>query len=215
MSETTHEAPPVSVWNRELFLIFAVVFLAYGNMSVFFQFYEYLRTLPIDPKWFGLLIGAYSAISLAVRPVVSPLFHSGNARRYLYVGAIMVMAALSFYGLASGFLSMLLVRCFHGLAFVVMGAALMALMIDHIPEGRSAQVFGLLGIVTLLPNTVVPPMLPFLDGLLGGLLPRWFDTDGLLMQKIIGEPCWDGMQIHFDRAKSLVDMVRTDWSATL
>ena len=50
---------------------------------------------------------------------------------------------------------------------------------------------------------------------LGGLLPRWFDTDGLLMQKIIGEPCWDGMQIHFDRAKSLVVMVRADWRATL
>ena len=168
MSKKTHEAPRISVWNRELFLIFAVVFLAYANISVFFQFYEYLRTLAIDPKWFGLLIGAYSAVSLAVRPVVSPLFHSGNARRFLYVGAIMVMAALSLYGLASGFLSMLLVRCFHGLAFVVMGAALMALMIDHIPEGRSAQVFGVMGIVTLLPNTVVPPMLPFLDGLLGG-----------------------------------------------
>jgi hypothetical protein len=48
----------------------------------------------------------------------------------------------------------------------------------------------------------------------GGLLPRWFDTDGLLMQKIIGEPCWEGMQIYFDRAKSLVDMVRADWKET-
>lgn len=157
-----------SVWNRELLLLLAVAFLAYANISVFFHFYEYLRTLPIDPKWFGLLIGAYSAVSLAVRPVVSPFFHSGNARRFLYVGTVMAMAALSFYGLATGFLSMLLVRCFHGLAFVVMGAALMALMIDHIPKGRSAQVFGLMGIITLLPNTVVPPMLPFLEGLLGG-----------------------------------------------
>ena len=160
-----------SVWNREIVLLFAVVFLAYANISVFFSFYEYLRTLPIDPKWFGLLIGAYSAISLVVRPVVSPFFHSGNARRFLYAGTVMAMAALSFYSLTSGFVSMLLARCFHGIAFVVMGAALTALMIDHIPKGRSAQVFGLMGIVTLLPNTVVPPMLPFLESLLGGF-PR-------------------------------------------
>lgn len=161
-------APVPSAWNRELFPLFAIAFLAYANISVFFRFYEHLRTLAIDPRGFGLLIGAYSAVSLMVRPVVSPLFHSGNARRFLYLATLMVMASLSCYSLASSFLSMLLVRCFHGIAFVVMGAALTALMMDRIPEGRSAQVFGLLGIVTLLPHTMVPPVLPLLDTLLGG-----------------------------------------------
>ncbi len=46
---------------------------------------------------------------------------------------------------------------------------------------------------------------------LGGVLPRWFDEDGLLMQKIKGEPNWEGMQIHFDNDRKLVELVRDDW----
>jgi hypothetical protein len=46
---------------------------------------------------------------------------------------------------------------------------------------------------------------------LGGLLPRWFDHDGLLMQKIMKRPDWESMQIHFDRAKRIRDLVHEDW----
>jgi len=46
---------------------------------------------------------------------------------------------------------------------------------------------------------------------LGGLLPRWFNTDGLLMQKVTGAPQWENLHIHFERAKTLVQMVKDDW----
>jgi hypothetical protein len=46
---------------------------------------------------------------------------------------------------------------------------------------------------------------------LGGILPRWFDHDGLLMQKIMKRPDWEGLQIHFDRAKRIRDLVYEDW----
>ncbi len=48
----------------------------------------------------------------------------------------------------------------------------------------------------------------------GGALPRWFDDDGLLMQKILHTPSWDSMVIFFDRAKRIADMVRKDWERT-
>jgi hypothetical protein len=47
---------------------------------------------------------------------------------------------------------------------------------------------------------------------LGGILPRWFDVDGMLMQKIIGEPNWEGIQLYSDRAKKILEMVKGDWS---
>ncbi len=47
---------------------------------------------------------------------------------------------------------------------------------------------------------------------LGGLLPRWFDTDGLQMQKIMKRPDWEDMQICFDRAKRVRDLVQEDWA---
>lgn len=46
---------------------------------------------------------------------------------------------------------------------------------------------------------------------LGGILPRWFDTDGMLMQKVYGEPNWDGINLYSDRAKQILTYIRADW----
>jgi hypothetical protein len=48
---------------------------------------------------------------------------------------------------------------------------------------------------------------------LGGPLPRWFDDDGLLMQKVHGTPHWEGIQLHSDRARRIRDLVFEDWRA--
>jgi hypothetical protein len=49
---------------------------------------------------------------------------------------------------------------------------------------------------------------------LGGVLPRWFDSDGMLMQKIIGKPHWDGIKILTDRARRILAIAREDWAET-
>lgn len=45
----------------------------------------------------------------------------------------------------------------------------------------------------------------------GGLLPRWFGEDGLLMQKVLPQPNWDGVNLFSDRAKLILDFAKTDW----
>jgi GNAT superfamily N-acetyltransferase len=45
----------------------------------------------------------------------------------------------------------------------------------------------------------------------GGILPRWFDDDALLMQKIVGRPNWEGINLFNDRAKQILEFVRNDW----
>ncbi len=157
-----------SIWTKEFLFICLITFLAYANNSVFFTFYEYLRSLPINPESLGLLIAVFSAVSLIVRPLISPFIHPGNARSYLFIGTIMVILTLASYTIALNFWSMLIVRVLHGLAFVIMGTALMALTIEFIPKDRSAQVFGLLAIVILIPNTIIPPILPLLSRTMGG-----------------------------------------------
>ncbi|NCO60368.1 MAG: hypothetical protein COZ70_11745 [Deltaproteobacteria bacterium CG_4_8_14_3_um_filter_51_11] len=46
---------------------------------------------------------------------------------------------------------------------------------------------------------------------LGGLLPRWFDHDGILMQKVMQLPNWEGCQVHFDRGRRIFEFVKADW----
>ncbi len=46
---------------------------------------------------------------------------------------------------------------------------------------------------------------------LGGFLPAWFGEDGLLMQKLYVEPGFDAIKLYSERAKTIMEMVRTDW----
>jgi hypothetical protein len=49
---------------------------------------------------------------------------------------------------------------------------------------------------------------------LGGPLPRWFNYDGLLMQKVLGQPGFDQIQLYASRAQEILEMVREDWRQT-
>ncbi len=46
---------------------------------------------------------------------------------------------------------------------------------------------------------------------LGGLLPQWFDDDGVLMQKLFYEPEFESIQLYSDDSKKLLELVRSDW----
>lgn len=46
---------------------------------------------------------------------------------------------------------------------------------------------------------------------LGGALPRWFGTDGMLMQKIQRRPDWEGIGTYTDRTARILEKIRADW----
>jgi hypothetical protein len=46
---------------------------------------------------------------------------------------------------------------------------------------------------------------------IGGVLPQWFDDDGLLMQKLLFTPDFESIQLYSDRALRIRDLVKSDW----
>ncbi|WP_041286084.1 GNAT family N-acetyltransferase [Desulfomonile tiedjei] len=46
---------------------------------------------------------------------------------------------------------------------------------------------------------------------LGGILPQWFDDDGLLMQKLLFTPDFDSIKLYSDRSMRIRDLVKSDW----
>ena len=46
---------------------------------------------------------------------------------------------------------------------------------------------------------------------LGGVLPRWLDQDGLLMQKLLVEPDWDVPKLLPGRNTELYEMIKAEW----
>jgi hypothetical protein len=45
----------------------------------------------------------------------------------------------------------------------------------------------------------------------GGALPRWFNDDGMLMQKVLCDPNFGEIQIYSDRARRITDFVKKDY----
>jgi hypothetical protein len=48
----------------------------------------------------------------------------------------------------------------------------------------------------------------------GGVLPRWFDSDGFLMQKLLCPPDFDGIVLDSADAFQLLEIIRRDWERT-
>ncbi len=49
----------------------------------------------------------------------------------------------------------------------------------------------------------------------GGVLPRWFGADGLLMQKVTVRPNWEGIRLYSEKAQKICDIIREDRRMTL
>jgi hypothetical protein len=50
---------------------------------------------------------------------------------------------------------------------------------------------------------------------LGGILPRWFGTDGLLMQKILKTPDWQGIHVYGEKSEGILERVHADWERSV
>lgn len=53
------------------------------------------------------------------------------------------------------------------------------------------------------------------DYFFGGALPRWFDGDGLLMQKLLCPPDFDNIVLHSEEAKQLLKFIQSDWERSV
>jgi predicted MFS family arabinose efflux permease len=150
---------PEKLITKDFLALNAIVFLTYCNIAVFFEFHHYLGTLPIDEKWFGLLIALFSVTVLVIRPIISPLLHPDNAKRWIGISCFWVIVSLLLYNVAHDFWTMVIVRLIHGAAYVVMATAVVSRLVGSIPRDKSAQAFGLISVITLLPYAVIPPIL--------------------------------------------------------
>ncbi len=150
---------PKSLFNREFIALNGIAFFTYCNLAIFFEFHDYLSTLPIPSMWIGFLIAAFSLTALIVRPLVSPLITVHNSRKWMFTSCCFLIASLTLYNFATGFWSMTITRVIHGAAYVVMGTSATTKLVSVIPKDKSAQAFGLLSVISLLPFALIPPLL--------------------------------------------------------
>ncbi len=158
-----------TLFTREFLALNALLFLTFCNMALFFQFHEYLGSLPIPRDDFGFIIAVFSLVVLIIRPIISPLLTPENSKKWITISAVLLVFSLLLYFVADGFWSMVLVRVFHGAAYVVLATAALCQLIECIPPDRSGQAFGLISVITsVVPYAIIPPIISPLAHLLGG-----------------------------------------------
>jgi predicted MFS family arabinose efflux permease len=163
-----HMSSSYKLLKKDFLALNALVFLGFCNIAIFFQFHRYLGTLRIDQESIGFLIGVFSLAVLALRPIISPLLHPGNAKKWIAVSTCMLVAALLLYHVARDLWSITVVRLLHGTGYVLFTTAVVSRLIPTIPHGRSGQAFGLFTVLTILPYAVIPPILEPLQRMVGG-----------------------------------------------
>jgi len=151
-------AEPQKLFTFEFVCLCCVSFFAFCNMSVFYSFFSYLGRIGIPEEWRGFLLGLEPMSAFALRLAIIPMLHLGNAAGVMLIGLLMTIVALCSYTWAVTIPSLILLRIFHGAAFVLLVSASMALAVHLIPRERSAQGFGILSITALVPYAVMPPV---------------------------------------------------------
>jgi predicted MFS family arabinose efflux permease len=157
-----------SLWSREFIGINAIAFLTYCNIAIFFEFHDYLATLNIPPKQIGFLIALFSISALIIRPIISPMVTDQNSKKWMFTGCCFLIGSLTLYNFSTGFWSMAITRALHGATYVMVGTAVTSKLVSIIPKDRSAEAFGMVSVITLLPFAVVPPLMDPLSNFLGG-----------------------------------------------
>lgn len=153
-----------SIYTREFILLNVVLGSAAAVMALFFQFHHYLRSLGIDPRWYGFLLGADSITGIVLQPLLSPYLHGGNAKKACTAGISVMAVSLLLYNFAAAPLAIACVRLVHGTGFVILLAAVMALFASHIPPEKSGESIGIISITRLIPYALIPPAVVYLAG---------------------------------------------------
>ncbi|MHC1743783.1 MAG: MFS transporter [Syntrophobacteraceae bacterium] len=146
------------LYTFEFICLNLVSFFAFSNMAVFYSFFSYLERISIPVEWRGFLLGLEPMAAFLLRLAVIPLLHLGNAAGVMLLAIAMMVAALASYGWAVTIPSLILLRLFHGAAFVLLVSSSMALLVHFIPKERSGEGFGFVSIAVLIPYAVVPPI---------------------------------------------------------
>jgi MFS family permease len=144
------------LFTFEFICLNLVSFFAFSNMAVFYSFFSYLESIKVPVEWRGFLLGLEPMSAFALRLVVIPMVHVGNAARVMFVALAMMVAALFSYSWALTVPALIILRIFHGAAFVLLVSASMALVVHFIPQEKSGQGFGFVSVSVLIPYALMP-----------------------------------------------------------
>ncbi len=154
----TSAPPGKNLFTPEFLALCLVIVTAFCNVSVFYSFYYYLGIIDIPVVWRGFLVGLEPMAAFGLRLFVLPWLHVRNAYGVTMAALALLVVVSCSYLWVTTVAAMVLLRVIHGAVFVLLTSAVISLLVNFIPPGKSAQGFSALSVATMIPYAVIPPL---------------------------------------------------------
>jgi MFS family permease len=144
-------------WNRDFLLGIAGFFGLYMAVSLFFLLPVYLRQFGPLQSQVGLIMGIFSIVAIAVRPLFGRMIDVRGGKPLALAGIALLLAGVPFFHLVrdAGWLPLAL-RAFMGVGWGVSMSATIAMCSDLAPADRLARSMGIIGVAGLVANALGP-----------------------------------------------------------
>lgn len=146
------------LFTREFLALNLILAASFCNVSVFYSFYHYLGAIGIPVAWRGFLVGLEPMSAFVLRLLVLPWLHVRNAFTVLAVSLVLLVFVSCSYLWVVTTPLMIVLRIVHGAVFVLLTSAVVALIVQFIPQEKSGQGFGTVSVATMIPYAVIPPL---------------------------------------------------------
>jgi len=151
------DAGPRSFWNRDFLLGLLGYFFLFMAVSLFFLFPVVLQRFGPAQSRIGIIMGVYSVVAIAIRPMFGRLIDLRGGRRFAVWGILLLILTTPLFHLVqdAGWLPFLL-RALTGLGWGVSMTATIAMCSDLAPVDRLAKSMGVIGVAGLVANAIGP-----------------------------------------------------------
>ena len=148
---------PRSFYNRDFLLALFGYFFLFMAVSLFFLFPVVLQRFGPARSRIGIIMGIYSVVAIAIRPMFGRLIDLRGGRRFAVWGIVVLILTTPLFHLVrdAGWLPFLL-RALTGLGWGVSMTATIAMCSDLAPVDRLAKSMGVIGVAGLVANAIGP-----------------------------------------------------------
>ena len=148
---------PRSFYNRDFLLALFGYFFLFMAVSLFFLFPVVLQRFGPAQSRIGVIMGVYSVVAIAIRPLFGRLIDLRGGRRFAVWGIVVLILTTPLFHLVrdAGWLPLLL-RALTGLGWGVSMTATIAMCSDLAPVDRLAKSMGVIGVAGLVANAIGP-----------------------------------------------------------
>jgi MFS family permease len=208
---------PRGLLGFEFVGVCAVNFLAFCNVTVFYDLFGHLQALGIPAELRGVVIGAYSLTAMVLYAVASPLVSVRNAPRVMLVGIAILGASNVAYLFVHSFWGLLSLRTVSGAGQFCLGSGAATLLVSVIPPGKSGQAFGVYSSGILVAYAAVPALMDALAPIIPtpphgyaaaalSLLPAWWIVRRIGRSLQQQRPRWSSAPLRLARAEVRADL---------